>query len=628
MQSQLSFRQITADEAQQQRARIAAEVAKAVADAPPPPLSVPKRSVGRPRRQRTPQQLLQEGSGAAPTAAAAEAPAAETDEPAAKRGKYTNWFASPFIRDILRAYRLEGRSAKRAVVALQRNAPDTRYERLHHSTVRGWFTADGATLLPQFQKQINSQQAGARGPGRPAVLAQHPAAEEEIKSTLRTMRQAGAPVSKAIIGWTVRSVLELREPSLLAESHFKVSASWISKWARSALGWRWRKSTTAAQKLPLDWQQQGVQMAKRLAAQMEMYSVHSSLVINLDQTGVHLVPASFWTYEQKGASSVPIVGAEDKRQITAVLASSLYGDVLPLQLIFQGTTDRCHPPSTPASMATRVHITHSGNHWSSVETMKQWVQVVLLPYAERCIRQFELRADASIILLLDVWSVHTSEELRLWLRQKHPRIHLVYVPANCTSKLQPADVALQRPFKAHIRNAFNAWAASKLKEQIAAGQECVRGLTDEFKMAVIKPLILQWCVESWQRLDVDKTFVAQAWHRSCLSLYDVCEKENRIAALAAVAKQEIDAHAVPEGAEPDPDAVAIGANGSESDNSDSDHESDHESEHESDDDDDEQDVTQPVRAGKRRSNRESKPVQRTGYMLDSQFIHQTEDSEA
>ena len=609
MQRQLAFRIITADEAQQQREHIAHEVNATCAIAPRP-APLPKRAVGRPKRERS---LVEAAAAAA--AAPAAAPAAEEDAPAAKRGKYTNWFASPYIHDVLRAYAVEGRSAKRAVVALQRTAPDDRYARLHHSTVRGWFAADGVTLLPRFQQQLDARRAGARGPGRPAALAQHPAAEEEIRSTLRRMRAAGAPVSTAIIGWTVRGVLELRAPALLAD--FKVSTNWISRWARAELNYRWRKGTTAAQKLPLDWEEKGIQMAKRLAAQMEMYAAHSSLVINLDQTGVHLVPASFWTYEEKGANSVPIVGAEDKRQITAVIASSLYGDMLPLQLIFQGKTDRCQPAATPASMAARVHITHSANHWSNVETMQQWVHRVLLPYAERCIRQFELREDANIILLLDVWSVHTSEEFRMWLRQRHPRIHLVYVPANCTSKLQPADVALQRPFKSYIRNQFNTWAASRIKEQIAGGLENVRGLTEDFKMAVIKPLVLQWCVESWQRQDSDKTFVAQAWYRSCLSLYDFCDKEKRIAALAAVAKQEIDAHAVPVGAEPDPDAAISDP---ESDNSESDHESDDEA--------DELDVLQPVREGARRSERERKPIQRTGYMLDSQFIQQTEDSEA
>ena len=89
--------------------------------------------------------------------------------------------------------------------------------------------------------------------------------------------------------------------------------------------------------------------------------MHPSLVVNVDQTGLNLVPAASWTYEQRGATAVAVIGAEDKRQITACLASSLYGDLLPLQLIFTGTTTRCHPAATAASNAASIHITHSAN---------------------------------------------------------------------------------------------------------------------------------------------------------------------------------------------------------------------------------------------------------------------------
>ena len=136
-------------------------------------------------------------------------------------------------------------------------------------------------------------------------------------------------------------------------------------------------------------------------------------------------------------------------------------------------------------------------------------------------------------------------------------------------------------------------------------------------MSVVKPLALQWCIESWQRLSADKTFVAQGWYRSCTSLYDVNDPEKRRQALAAVARGELDAHAVPEGAEPDPGESAA-----------SDSESDSESDHESNDEEDELDTSQIVREGTRRSTRAKTPVRRSGYMLNSQQIAMTEDSEA
>src|SRR5689334_1322558 len=102
----------------------------------------------------------------------------------------------------------------------------------------------------------------------------------------------------------------------------------------------------------------------------------------MDQTGVPLVPSQKRTYESTGAKSVAVVGAEDKRQITACISS---GELLPVQLIFQGKTDRCLPVRTPESIASLAHLTYSDNHWSTLETMKQFIEEIILPYAERAI---------------------------------------------------------------------------------------------------------------------------------------------------------------------------------------------------------------------------------------------------
>jgi len=58
------------------------------------------------------------------------------------------------------------------------------------------------------------------------------------------------------------------------------------------------------------------------------------LVINLDQTGIHFIPACGRGRARKGAKEVAMLGGEDKRQITGVLAVSASGKQLPPQLIF------------------------------------------------------------------------------------------------------------------------------------------------------------------------------------------------------------------------------------------------------------------------------------------------------
>lgn len=323
----------------------------------------------------------------------------------------------------------------------------------------------------------------------------------------------------------------------------------------------------------------------------------------MDQTGVHLVPAANWTYEATGSTSVAVIGAEDKRQITACIASSLAGDLLPLQLIFQGKTSRSLPSLTMEAKAAHVHLTFSDNHWSNQTTMQQYVEQIIIPHAERCIELYRLSSSANIILVLDVWAVHKSEEFRRFLRTTHPRVHLVFVPANCTSKLQVADVALQRPFKHGIARRFNQWAGEMVVQQIADNK--LVGLAESLKMATIKPLALQWCIESWKDLKASPQLIVAGWYNCCLSLYDVTDPQKRSKALVAALENKLDMHHLPE--EEDPDA--------ESD-----------SNHEESSEDDELDITKPRVFG-RQGIRERKSVQTFGYQIPSSQIAMSEDSE-
>lgn len=519
-------------------------------------------------------------------------------------------FASPFIHDILAAWKLNSHSARQTVAYLQRKFPQLptesapRFANLSESTLRSWHDADGK-LLPKFAGAVAEGSNAVRGAGRQRLLGEHEVIEQEVKRVINTMRDRGAVVNIRIIQLVMKLVIEARQPELLSE--MKLSAMFISRWAREEMAYSWRVRTTAASKLPLDWRDRGIAMAKRIAFFMQVHKVHPSLVINMDQTGVHLAPVDNRTYSERGSKDVKLIGADDKRQITACLASSLHGDLLPLQLIFQGKTTACHPPASTASLAAHLHITHSDNHWSNQETMRQYITEVIIPYADRRQLEHTLPSDAHIVLVLDVWAVHKSEEFRRFLRTHHPRIHLVFVPANCTSQLQVADVMLQRPFKHGIRQRFNTWAATVLKEQIDTDE--IVGLTPFLKMGIIKPLILEWLLGSWTKMREGSALIKVGWHTCCLSLFNVHDVAKRVQVLEEVAKNELDRAFVPEETEQD---------GNLSSSSDDD-----------DDDDDEKDVLDVMKArqyGSRKSTRKRAAAQKFGFQLNSQCIAMTDDS--
>ena len=81
--------------------------------------------------------------------------------------------------------------------------------------------------------------------------------------------------------------------------------------------------------------------------------------------------------DAEGSKWVEVAGVNDKRLISAVFCRSLAGDFQPVQVIYQGKTNLCHPRyQFPPDWG----ITHSLKHWSSEETMVQYVENIVILY--------------------------------------------------------------------------------------------------------------------------------------------------------------------------------------------------------------------------------------------------------
>ena len=80
------------------------------------------------------------------------------------------------------------------------------------------------------------------------------------------------------------------------------------------------KSTTAKSKFnPAEFAELKTSFLIEVHSIVEIEEIPPSMILNWDQTGIHLVPSSIWTMEKQGSKRVEIVGNNDKRMITAVL---------------------------------------------------------------------------------------------------------------------------------------------------------------------------------------------------------------------------------------------------------------------------------------------------------------------
>lgn len=430
---------------------------------------------------------------------------------------YNKWFSKDLFPSIQQAVRRYGRT-QQAIdfleIGFRTPGGPSPYQKLGRSSLYDWFDERG-------ELKDNYKEAAALGyhtmkqDQNMPILENYPQIRDELVSNLQRMREAGQTLLISIVQPILKGMIEALAPHLLNDrpGGFKVSKQWTNEFMRIYMNWTIRKGTTAASKLPIDWIEQGLKMNYRVAYLAKLYNIPPSLVVNSDQTGIHLVPAAGGkTWDAKGTKDVKILGMEDKRQITCVMSSSASGELLPIQAIFTGKTSRCLPKQSEEKakcIELGWHFTFSPNHWSTLHTSQQFVEEVLEPYLASKIALLKLPKDQKLVWIIDSWSVHKSMEFLDWIKSKHPNILVIFVPANCTSKLQPADVILQRPFKHAFKLEFHNWTAAEVKAQI----ESKGDLEVNLSMSNLKPRIPAWLFYAWSQVKEMVPMIEKGWQK-------------------------------------------------------------------------------------------------------------------
>ena len=588
--------------------------------------SAPRRRPGRPKKKVAVNLIdasSSSTSSSSSSSSSSSTSSADSSTPTPKASvSHTNWFSSPHIHDILEAVRVY-KSSKLAIEHLQkkfRKLPTEqcgRFDSLKESTIRSWFNDDWI-LKPQYQYRLDSGQTNYKGCKHVLDRPDNKEIKEKIIERLKKMRDddTNATLNIDIVRTIMMKMVKKYKPEIIDD--LKFSRCFISLFIRFEMKWSMRRGTTAASKLPVNWTDLGVAMVKRMAAIIKNKQIHKSLIINIDQTGIELVPASKTTYDAIGKKSIALVGQDDKRQITAVLGSSASGELLPLQLIFGGKTERSHPIMAETIKQAGFHFAHSENHWSNQQTMKEYITNVIIPYRRKQIDKHQLASDSKLILQLDCWSVHRSDEFISWIKKNHRFIELLFIPPNCTSKLQVADVALQKPFKWGIKRQFNQWLADIIEEQIESEAEKIE-INSHLRMAAIKPLLMNWVYESWDLLGSQPELIMRAWSK-CMN-----QQLNIDPFDPAVQQKAVDECM----------AGHLIAHDFKFENKTEDKDNDEEKqnfketeEEECDEKEDELDLMKKIVFGERRSGRKRKDTSRTiSYYIDSSAIESGDDQE-
>ena len=125
---------------------------------------------------------------------------------------------------------------------------------------------------------------------------------------------------------------------------------------------RWKATTGKIPVAPGLLKEAKLHFQPQIKQMQEWHQIPDDLIINFDQTPVSYV-CSRITLHSKSGKNVPLVGKGKSKQITGTFSCTKSGIFLPMQLIYQGKTNRCHP--TGIEFPEGFNITHTKNHWSN-----------------------------------------------------------------------------------------------------------------------------------------------------------------------------------------------------------------------------------------------------------------------
>ncbi|CAI7871938.1 unnamed protein product [Closterium sp. NIES-54] len=232
------------------------------------------------------------------------------------------------------------------------------------------------------------------------------------------------------------------------------------------------------------------------------YKIDLPWILNVDQTPLWLEMPSERTVEEVGLRSVPVRnGGYQKERVTVMLACTANGEKLKPWVFFKrktvpkGDFPFRYAPHVDYAVACRyIHVGVHPNGWMDADGVIEWLDGAVKPYINP---KFGVRPRKAL-LVLDSYRGHLTPEVK----KKFGELNLVpaVIPAGCTSEIQPLDIAVNRSFKAAVRQLYQEWFE----------REGVDTLTK--KGNIKKPpveLTLKWISAAWK--SVPKELIQRAF---------------------------------------------------------------------------------------------------------------------
>jgi len=149
------------------------------------------------------------------------------------------------------------------------------------------------------------------------------------------------------------------------------------------------------------------------------------------------------------------------------------GRLLPTQVIYVGKTPACLPK---VDYPNDWYLTYTENHWSNEQTMLGYLYNILIPYVNAMRVELKLSKTHSCLVIFDTFKGQTTPNFLKVLEENN--ILVTEIPPNCTDRLQPLDLAVNKPLKDQMKRQFQQWYSEEGGKRINSSATDAEKLVD------------------------------------------------------------------------------------------------------------------------------------------------------
>ena len=180
----------------------------------------------------------------------------------------------------------------------------------------------------------------------------------------------------------------------------------------------------------------------------EWHQIPDDLIIDFDQTPLSYVCSPNHTIHFKGGKSIALVGKRKSKQVAVTFLCTKTGIFLPMQLIYQGKTNRCQP--TGIEFPDGFNITHRKSHWSNEDKVIEHLESIIFSFAKSKRAELDLEEEQKCILIFYVFKAQCTQRVFDLIDENH--CVTVFVPANLAHIFQPLDFAINGVAKSFLKS--------------------------------------------------------------------------------------------------------------------------------------------------------------------------------